>query len=93
LKAAEAALRGEFLALGEIGESISISNIYRLLNTVPGVSDTVDVTFVKKSGTRYSSIEFNIDNNMSFDGRNLLAPRDVIFEVKFLTEDIKGTIR
>ena len=63
------------------------------MNTVPGVSDTVDVTFVKKSGLRYSPIEFNIDNNMSFDGRYLLAPEDTIFEIKLLSQDIRGAVR
>tara|TARA_R110000824_G_scaffold75058_1_gene190631 strand:+ start:241 stop:2040 length:1800 start_codon:yes stop_codon:yes gene_type:complete len=93
LKAAEAVLRNEFISLGEIGEPIGVSNVYRLLNTVPGVSDTVDVTFVKKSGLRYSPIEFNIDNNMSFDGRYLLAPEDTIFEIKLLSQDIRGAVR
>ena len=93
LNTAEATLRAEFLSLGEIGEPISVSNIYRLLNTVPGVSDTVDVTFVKRSGINYSPIEFNIDNNMSFDGRHLMAPEDVIFEIKLLTDDIRGVVR
>jgi len=93
LKAAERLLRNHFLTLGEIGEPLGISDVFRLLNSVPGVSDTVDVTFVRKSGSDYSPIAFSIEENMSFDGRNLLAPEDVIFEVRYLSLDIKGTVR
>jgi hypothetical protein len=93
LRAAEDALRATFLSIGEISEPISISDIYRILNRVDGVSDTVDVTLVRKFGTRYSSFDFNVEDNMSFDGRYLLCPEDSIFEIKYLDTDIRGTIR
>ena len=48
---------------------------------------------VRKAGPRYSSISFDIENNTSFDGRYLLAPESVIFEIRYLNSDVKGTIR
>ena len=44
-------------------------------------------------GAGYMNSDFNVEENMSFDGRYLLAPEDVIFEVKYLDADIKGTVR
>jgi len=93
LKKTQDALRLRFSTIGDIGESIEISDIYRILNTVPGVSDTVDVSLVKKSGGLYSQVDFSIDNAMSFDGRYLISPPTVIFEIKYLDTDIQGTVR
>ena len=93
LRRAEDVLRNEFLSIGEISDPISIGELYRILNAIPGVSDTVDVKVVRKTGTRYSSYDFNVDDSMSFDGRYLLCPEDSIFEIKYLEADIKGTVR
>jgi len=93
LRRAEDVLRNEFLSIGEISDPISIGELYRILNAIPGVSDTVDVRVVRKTGTRYSSYDFNVDDSMSFDGRYLLCPEDSIFEIKYLEADIKGTVR
>ena len=93
LRAAEEALREEFLSLGEISEPINIANIYRILNTVPGVSDTVDVTLERKTGTSYSTFNYSVEDGTSFDGRYLIPPEEAIFEIRFLERDIKGTVR
>jgi len=93
LRAAESALRRQFIDLAEISEPINISNIYRTLNQIPGVADTVDVTMVRKTGANYSSVDYNVGDSLSFDGRYLIAPEDVVFEVRYLDTDIKGTVR
>ena len=93
LRRAENALRKEFMSIGDISEAISISEIYRILNQISGVSDTVDVTIVRKSGGAYSPISFNVEEHMSFDGRYLIAPEDVVYEIRFLDADIQGTVR
>ena len=69
--------------------------MYRIINSVPGVSDTLDVTMVAKTGAEYSSSSgfFDINENMSYDGRYLLAPEDVVLEIRYLNLDIKGTVR
>ena len=93
LRRAENALRKHFMSIGDISEAVSISDIYRILNQISGVSDTADVTMVRKSGGAYSAIGFNIEDHMSFDGRYLIAPEDVIYEIRFLDTDIQGTVR
>ena len=93
LRRAENALRKHFMSIGDISEAVSISDIYRILNQISGVSDTADVTMVRKSGGAYSAIGFNIEEHMSFDGRYLIAPEDVIYEIRFLDTDIQGTVR
>jgi len=34
----------------------------------------------------------NIKNNLSSDGRLLVCPQNVVFEIKFPESDIKGTV-
>jgi len=93
LRKAENALRKEFMSIGEISEALPISDIYRILNQIPGVSDTVDVTIIRKSGGAYSPVGFNVEEHMTFDGRYLIAPEDVVYEIRFLDADIQGTVR
>jgi|7_EtaG_2_1085326.scaffolds.fasta_scaffold01494_3 hypothetical protein len=93
LARAESALKENFLSIGEISEPINIADIYRILNLVPGVSDTIDVTLEGKSGALYSNTGFNVEDNISSDGRYLIPPEDVVCEIKYLDADIKGHIR
>ena len=93
LQRAERRLRREFMSIGEISEPINVSSLYRLLNQVPGVADTIDVTLTRQTGLKYSSVDFNVEDEMSFDGRYLLAPEDVVFEIRYLDTDIKGSVR
>ena len=93
LSVATQALRDKFLQINEIGEPINIGQIYKTLNVVNGVSDTVNVSLRVISGGRYSSSDFNINDNLSPDGRLLIAPNDSIFEIRYISEDIKGAVR
>ena len=93
LRLAEDILRQEFRSIGEISESINLSDIYRLLNQVEGVSDTIDVTMVRKTSAAHSSVDFNVERALSFDGRYLVPPEDAVFEIRYLDTDIKGTVR
>ena len=77
----------------DIGESFTLSDVYAALRFVPGIVDVVDVEMVQKTGGLYSTTGFNIEDQMSLDGRILYAPRNVIFEIKFTEDDIKGTIK
>ena len=77
----------------DVGESFNITDIYSVLNSVAGVVDTSFVKISQKSGTGYSGISFSTDSHTSADGRLLRAPRNVIFEVKYPSADIQGTIR
>lgn len=77
----------------EIGEDFQITNLYKILNTIPGVSDTLKVKIVKKVGNFYSDTNFDIESNMSADRRYISIPENVIYEVKYPDSDIQGIVR
>ena len=76
-----------------IGEPFYITEVWQRLGKVEGVVDVVDVEVVKMTGGLYSSISLDIDQNMSADGRYIVAPENVIFEIRYPRGDIKGTIK
>jgi len=75
-----------------IGESITISDIYSELKKVTGVLDVNFVKISNRSGTRYSNVKLNINENMSPDGTKLIIPNNVVSELKFPRTDIKGKV-
>jgi len=78
----------------DIGEPFYISDIYNQVNKLPGIVDTTKVKITQKTGLNYSSnISFNVDSNMSSDGRYIVVPDNAIIEVKYPTVDIKGSVR
>ena len=85
-------LRSNLELIGDIGQSMSLSQVYKVLNRVPGVIDTTSVQFVLRTGTRYSDVFYNIDDNVTSDGRTLMIPEDHILEIKYPIDDIEGTI-
>lgn len=87
------ALANEFSTPLFIGEQLSLSTIYNILNNVPGVNDTVKVQLINKSSANYSNVFFSISENMSPDGDRLVCPKNAIFELKFPEVDIKGKLR
>jgi len=76
----------------DIGESFSISKIYKTLNNIPEVIDTKKVKITLKNGTGYASSGFDIYANLSKDGDYIICPKDHIFEVKYMEKDIVGTV-
>jgi len=76
-----------------IGESIYISQIYKLLNEVPGVVDTTNVFLENKSGGVYSGFYYDIDANLSSDGRFLNVPQDAVAEILVPQTDIVGVVK
>jgi hypothetical protein len=88
-----AALANEFSTPLFVGEPLSVSKIFNILNNVPGVNDAVKVQFVNKTSSNYSNVFFSIAENMSPDGDSLVCPKNAIFEIKFPQVDIKGKLR
>ena len=76
-----------------IGEGLSLSKIFTILNNVPGVNDAVKVQIINKNASNYSNVFFSIAENMSPDGDTLVCPKNAIFEMKFPEVDIKGKLR
>ena len=85
-------LQENFAVLPDIGEAFYITDIYKILNDVDGVVDTKNVSIKQKVGARYADLGFSIRDNMSADGRYFVIPEDVIVEVKYPLDDIKGVI-
>jgi len=77
----------------DIGEPISISDVYTALNKVEGVVDTTSVQIVLKSGGLYSASNYNFDAALSPDGRRVLAAPNVVFELKYPNLDIRGSVK
>jgi len=74
-----------------IGEPFYLTNVLNTINKVDGVVDTLKVTPKLMSGTNYNTAPVSIDEMKSKDGTYLKAPRNVIFEIKNFSTDIRGT--
>ncbi len=76
----------------DIGESFSITDLYSLINRTRGVVDATFVQVLQQTGPGYATTKFNVKNSTTPDGRLVIAPKNVVFEVKFPQRDIKGTL-
>ena len=75
----------------EIGEALTINDVYKTLNRLDSVVDVTDVAVRSLSGGNYSSLNYSIQENLSLDGRVLVIPSDHVYEIKFPNSDIRGT--
>ncbi len=76
-----------------IGEALYISDIYKILNDTPGVTDTINVEFFNRVGGVYSNNLYDIRQNLSDDGRFLIIPEDAVAEVLLPNNDIIGVVK
>ena len=67
-------------------------DIYKELQRVPGVVDVLDVKILQKTGSPYSEIAYDLEGALSNDGRFINGVKDVIFELKYPTTDIQGSV-
>lgn len=86
-------LKEKYSSKFNLGEPFYISDIYKTLNAVDGVTDTSDVKILRKIGTNYSQAEFSIIKNTSKDGRFIYVPDNVILEIRNLDADITGVVK
>ena len=86
-------LSSYFITKMEVGESLIISEIYNQLNKTRGVSDVLNVTVKNVTTSGYSSVGYDIDSNLSADGKILFCPKNAIFVIKRLVRDIKGVVK
>jgi hypothetical protein len=75
-----------------IGEPLYITDVYNYLNDVIGVVDATNVKIVLRTGGNYSDVFLDVTDAMSPDGRYISAPKNVAFEIKYPSVDIKGTV-
>jgi len=86
-------LQSEFVNHFDVGEPLFLGRVYSALKKINSVADVIDVSVVQKNGGRYSDLRFDLSSHTSPDNRYVSVPENVIFEIKFPGEDIKGTIR
>lgn len=91
-QSAQDALFTRFQETAYIGESFYVSEVYDTLRRVNGLLDVLDVKITSKVGELYSDISYDIISNTSNDGREIMFPKNAIWEVKFVDSDIKGVV-
>lgn len=77
----------------EIGEPVLVTDIFGVLKNVGSILDVTNVELFIKTGENYADAPFSIDQFLNADGTMLVPPSDCIFELKFPTSDILGTIK
>lgn len=77
----------------EIGEPILVTDIFGVLKNVGTILDVTNVELFIKSGDNYADAPFSTVEFLNADGTMLVPPADCIFELKFPTSDILGTIK
>jgi phage-related baseplate assembly protein len=92
LSRCSAAIRDYFSNQSYIGEPLYITRLYAILSKVDGVADVKKVRVYQKTGGNYSMVRMNFKEAMSQDGTFIKTPKNVIMELKFPTNDIKGVL-
>ena len=87
------AIEKRFNVKYNMGEPFYISDVFITLNSISGVVDTTNVVVSTKTIAGYSQFPFSIDRHLSNDGRVLMAPDKIAFEIKDFNTDIKGVIK
>ena len=86
-------LQSMFAEKLDIGQPIYITKIYDKLNNLDEIVDVTNVKILNESGGEYSDETLNLQDYISADGRILYAPDNVVYELKFPSRDLKGTIK
>lgn len=85
-------LKSKMGYLPEMGEPFMISDVYRVLRDTDGVLDVVSVVVENKVGGSYSNTNLDIEQQKSPDNRYIDMPQNVVWEIKFPNDDIKGAV-
>ena len=64
--------------------------MYNIINKVDGVVDTKNVRVYLRTGAGYNTAPISIEQIKSADGTYLMAPRNVVFEIRDFNRDIRG---
>ena len=86
-------LRDEISKKEEVGESFSITRIHKRLQKAIGVVDVIKVRIYQKKGGNYSDVRIDIDSLITPDGRFINCPQNVIFEIKYPNQDLRGSVK
>lgn len=73
------------------GQELDLITVYKLLTSVSGVVDVSMLNVIQKFGDKYSSYDYNLYSNLTGDGKVIKASPDVVFEFRYVQDDINGT--
>tara|TARA_R110002073_G_scaffold332156_1_gene517696 strand:+ start:646 stop:2451 length:1806 start_codon:yes stop_codon:yes gene_type:complete len=76
----------------DLGEPFRTGDVFKVLKNVEGILDVTDVTIGRKIGSLYSDYYYNLDANLTPDGRLIKIPEFAAYEIKYPNTDIVGTI-
>jgi hypothetical protein len=85
-------LKNTFSITPSMGESFFVTDIYKAIRNTEGVLDVVDVKVFVKNGGQYSNVSLDLEKQKSTDGRYIEIPDNVVYEIKFPNDDIKGVV-
>ena len=85
-------IRNFFSKKLNIGENISLTDIYSELKLVDGLADVRELKIVQKTSEGYSQSTFDFNKNLTSDGRMLKVPKNVVMEIKDSFSDINGVV-
>lgn len=75
-----------------MGEPLVLGRLYKVLNDVDGVEDTKTVTVVKKTGSSYSSVVYDVNERLKSSGRILTVAENAVLEIKYFDTDVTGVV-
>ncbi len=85
-------IKSDFSLLPDFGEALMITKVYDALKKVDSIIDVISVEIEERIGGAYSDAQFNFKKNTSSDGRYIKVPANVVMELKYPNNDVKGTI-
>jgi len=74
-------------------EPFSITRIHKRLQKAIGVVDVIKVRIYQKKGGNYSDVRIDIDSLITPNGRFISCPQNVIFEIKYPNQDLRGSVK
>lgn len=86
-------IRSFYFKTFNIGQNFDITEIFSELISVNGVIDVSKIRVFQKRTGDYSSFEYDLDDNLTVDGKSIEAKAGVIFEIKYPLDDISGSAR
>lgn len=75
----------------EIGESFSMTSIFKILKDIQEILDITDIKVTSKASPEHTGFSYNVDSSITPNGRMINIPKNCIWEVAF-KNDITGNI-
>jgi hypothetical protein len=83
-------LKDKYLTKLYIGEPVYLTEISNILSKTRGAIDVISIEVINKKNGNYSTTPLELNKVLSRDNTYYKTPKNVIMELKFPSEDIKG---